>query len=83
MTTETLKFIKESMEQLEVPYEFNVWTSDLVFPYVVGEYTEIESFEADDLQEESTFLLTATTNTCFMDLEEIQVHLILHLKMEL
>lgn len=72
MTTEALKFIKESMEQLELPYEFLVWTSDLVFPYIVGEYTEVESFEGDDLQEETNFLLTATTNTCFMDLEEIK-----------
>lgn len=72
MTTESLKFISESMEQLQIPYEFLVWTSDLVFPYVVGEYTEIEPFEGDDGQEETNFLLTATTNTCFMDLEEIK-----------
>lgn len=71
MTTEALKFINESMEQLQIPYEFIVWSSDLVFPYVVGEYTEIEPLNEDG-QEETTFLLTATSNNNFMELEEIK-----------
>ena len=41
MTIESLKFIKEQLDEI-ISYEFGRWSSDLVYPYWVGEYSEIE-----------------------------------------
>lgn len=52
-----LKFIKEQMDILAVPYEFDEWTSDVKYPYFVGEITEDEPTTEDGC-ECSTFILT-------------------------
>lgn len=71
MTTEALKYISDSLESLHIPYEFMIWTRKLSFPYVIGEYTEIESLNEDGM-EQGTFLLTLTTDKSYLTLEEIK-----------
>lgn len=71
MTTEALAYINESLESLDIPYEFMGWTKDLLFPYFTGEYTEIESLNEDGM-EQGTMLLTGTTKNGYLELEEIR-----------
>lgn len=71
MTKEALKYINACMEELNIPYEFMVWGSDLVFPYFVGEYQEQTPMNEDGL-EEGTFILTGTNTGNFLDLENIK-----------
>ena len=52
-----LKFINEQMSVLAIPYEFGEWTSDVRYPYWVGEIAETEPF-TEDGAEESTLILT-------------------------
>lgn len=52
-----LKFIAEQMDVLNVPYEFGEWTSNIQYPYFVGEITEEPSI-TEDGAEESTLILT-------------------------
>lgn len=66
-----LKFIKEQMSLLDIPYEFMEWTSPIQYPYVVGEYTETPTLDEDG-KEESTMILTATTRGAWLELEEIK-----------
>ena len=51
-----LKFIKESMEELGLNYEFMEWKNEPVYPYFTGEYQETEPYTEDGLCE-STFIL--------------------------
>lgn len=52
-----LNFINEQMDILEVPYEFGEWTSEIIYPYTVGEITE-EPVTTEDGLEESILILT-------------------------
>lgn len=51
-----LQFINEQMDILSVPYELNEWTSEVQYPYCVGEFTE-EPTMTEDGFEQSTLLL--------------------------
>ena len=66
-----LQFINEQMETLEIPYEFGEWTSDVQYPYFVGECTEVESVTEDGASEFS-FILTGFHRGDFITLEEIK-----------
>ena len=66
-----LKFIKQQMSILAIPYEFMQWSSELRYPYWVGEYTETPTM-TEDGYEESTFILTGTTRGTWLELEEIK-----------
>lgn len=68
---ETLKFIKDQMGILGIPYEFGEWTSDIKYPYFVGEFTEPES-TTEDGKEEPYFILTGFNRGKYIDLEEIK-----------
>ena len=68
---EKLKFINEQLEAIGVPYEFGEWSSDVVYPYFVGEITE-EPTMTEDGQESSTMLLTGFTRNGYMELETIK-----------
>lgn len=68
---EALKFIKEQMNILAVPYEFDEWTSAVEYPYFVGEIVE-EPTETEDGKEESTMILTGFTRGKYIALEEIK-----------
>ena len=65
---EKLKFINEQLEDIGVPYEFGEWSSDVVYPYFVGEITE-EPTMTEDGMEPSTMLLTGFTRGSYLDLE--------------
>lgn len=54
-----LKFIKNEMKQLKIPYDFDEWRKDLTFPYFVGEILEIPTLDEDG-QSQYQFILTGT-----------------------
>lgn len=68
---EKLKFINEQLKALNIPYEFGEWTSDVQYPYFVGEITEDEP-ETEDGAETSTFILTGTHKGSYLDLIKIK-----------
>ena len=66
-----LKFIKEQMDILTVPYEFGEWTSDVQYPYFVGEYSE-DPPTTEDGFEQSTFILNGFHRGKCIDLETVK-----------
>lgn len=67
-----LKFINEQMDVLAVPYEFgDEWTSEVKYPYFVGEFTE-EPPTTEDGAEQSTLLLTGFNRGGYIELETIK-----------
>lgn len=68
---EVKKFIKEQMEFLGVPYEFGEWTSEIKYPYFVGEVNEPDPTTEDGL-EEPYFILTGFNRGKYIDLEIIR-----------
>ena len=72
-----LKYIKEQLNLLAIPYEFGEWTSDVTYPYYVGEITEDPSM-TEDGAEESTLILTGFNRGRMLDLmvgkEKIKRH---------
>ena len=72
MTIEGLGYLNSMFESLGIPYELEQWNSpDIPNTYWVGEYIEVESLNEDGL-DESTFVLTGTTNQKFKDLETVK-----------
>ena len=69
MTQESLAYINTALTNAHINYEFMEWTSDLVYPYFVGEYSEPEPMNEDGMQE-STFMITGTTDGTWLSLEE-------------
>lgn len=72
-----LKFINEQMDILGIPYEFGEWTSNIAYPYFVGEITEEEP-TTEDGYEQSTFMLTGFHRGSYISLEEIKAKLYKH-----
>ena len=68
MSGEVLKIISDDMTALGLNYAFLRWTSDVIYPYFIGEYTEEPNVTEDNLQDTS-FLITGTTRGSFIDLE--------------
>ena len=69
-----LQFINEQMDILSVPYEFGEWTSNVQYPYFVGEITE-EPTATEDGFEQSTFILNGFnrgSEDVLLGLEEIK-----------
>lgn len=66
-----LKFINEQMDILAVPYEFGEWTSEIQYPYSVGEITE-DPVTTEDGLEESTLILTCFHRGKYIDLETVK-----------
>ena len=62
------KFISDQMDILSIPYEFGMWTSDVIYPYFVGEITE-EPPTTEDGLEESSLILTGFHRGKYIDLE--------------
>lgn len=52
-----LGFINEQFDKLAIPFEFLEWTSEVKYPYYVGEITE-EPPMTEDGFEQSTLLVT-------------------------
>ena len=79
MTIEGLGYMNSMFESLGIPYEFMQWNSPNVpNTYWVGEYIEAESLNEDGM-EESTFILTGTTNQNFLVLESVKQTIKQHL----
>lgn len=68
---DALKFINEQMSAIGVPYELNEWTSEIQYPYFVGELTEDPTTTEDGL-EEATMLLTGFHRGDYIDLETVK-----------
>ena len=66
-----LKFIADQMDMIEVPYEFGEWSSDIKYPYTVGEFTE-EPTMTEDGYEQSTLLLTVFHRGKRIDMETVK-----------
>lgn len=71
MTIESLKYVNNALTDAGIAYEYERWESDLIYPYFVGEYTEPEMENEDGLQE-STFIITGTTDGTWLSLEEVK-----------
>ncbi len=69
MSIATLNIISDSMQSLGINYEFGAWTSEVVYPYYVGEYQETPSLNEDGMQE-TTFILTGFARGKWLELEE-------------
>ena len=68
---EALKFIADQMAALEIPYEFGEWTSDVKYPYFVGEIIE-EPTDTEDGAESSSVILVGFHKGKYITLEEIK-----------
>ena len=66
-----LKFISDELGAIAVPYEFGEWTSDIQYPYFVGEITESPTV-TEDGYEESYMLLNGFTRGKYVDLERMK-----------
>ena len=66
-----LKFLKEQMDILGIPYEFGEWTTNVQYPYFVGEITEDEA-TTEDGYERSTFMLNGFTRDKYISLEQLK-----------
>lgn len=71
MSIAALNIISESLEKLGINYEFGEWTSEIVYPYFVGEYTEVPALNEDGMQE-TTFILNGFSRGSWLELEEIK-----------
>lgn len=68
MSKDALKIISDKLTGAGINYEFGEWTSDVIYPYFVGEYQESEPMTEDGLIE-STFILTGFSRGSWLDLE--------------
>lgn len=66
-----LSFISDQMSKIGVNYEFDTWTSDIVYPYFVGEFHEDEP-TTEDGAETSYIILTGFNRGGYMPLEEVK-----------
>lgn len=69
MTKEVLAFISSQLTEAGINYEYGEWTSDVSYPYFVGEYSESEPMTEDGLHE-ADFILNGFTKGSWLDLEE-------------
>lgn len=69
MSINVLSAVNSAMKKAGLNYEFGEWSSDIVYPYWVGEYQEYESMTEDGLQETS-FTLTGFSRGKWLQLEK-------------
>lgn len=67
-----LKFINEQMDILSVPYEFGEWTSEIQYPYFVGELSTPDEFTTEDGKRETTMFLLGFHRGDYLDLEMVK-----------
>lgn len=68
MNTETLSYINKLLKESGIHYSFVRWNGELVFPYWIGEYSEVDSIYEDGMVE-SDFILTGTTEESWLTLQ--------------
>jgi hypothetical protein len=66
-----LGIIATELNNIGVPYEFMRWTSDVEYPYFIGEYSETPT-ASENGYKESTLILTGTAKKDWLDLERIR-----------
>lgn len=64
---EILKMIDMCLTEAGINYEFMEWTSEIVYPYFVGEYNELEP-QNESGERETTFTLNGFTRGSFSEL---------------
>lgn len=69
MNTETLSYINRLLIDSGLHYSFVRWNGELVFPYWIGEYSEVDSIYEDGMVE-SDFILTGTTEESWLTLQQ-------------
>lgn len=67
-----LKFINDQMNILSVPYEFGEWTSEIQYPYFVGELSTPDEFTTEDGKRETTMFLLGFHRGKYLDLETVK-----------
>ena len=65
MNTETLSYIAKLLKESGLHYSFVRWNGKLIFPYWIGEYSEVDSIYEDGMVE-SDFILTGTTEESWL-----------------
>lgn len=71
MTMEKLKFINRGLKSVGVPYEYGMWSSEVQYPYFVGEITEEEPTTEDGFTE-STLTLEGFHRGEYIELERVK-----------
>ena len=71
MSPELLTYINDVLTQNGINYEFMRWTTDIVYPYFVGEFIEPEP-QSEDGGHDVTFLLTGHTRGSYLELIEVK-----------
>ena len=69
MTDESLKYISDTLESAGINYEFGEYTSELQYPYFVGEYAETD-VENEDGMQETTLILSGFSRDSWLTLEK-------------
>ena len=64
-----LSAVNQGMNEAGLNYEFGEWKSDVVYPYWVGEYQELNPLNEDGMHETS-FILTGFTRGSRLELEK-------------
>lgn len=67
--TAVLKFIGDLLTTNSINYEFFEWTSDIVYPYFVGEYSEVD-FDSESGYKECDFTLNGFSRDSWKTLED-------------
>ena len=68
MSVNVLTAVSKSMNEAGLNYEFGRWDSEVVYPFWVGEYQEIDPINEDGLYDTS-FILTGFTRGSRLELE--------------
>ena len=68
-----LKIIADEMDALGINYDFEEWKGKPTYPYVTGEYQEVESLDEDG-EQETQFILNVFARgiTAYADMEEVK-----------
>ena len=64
-----LGIVSKEMQNIDVPYEYMRWTSNVQYPYWIGEYSETTT-DTEDGYNEYTLMVTGTTKGTWLELEE-------------
>lgn len=67
MTETVLGIVNNELKKIGVPYEFMRWTSDVRYPYWIGEFTESPT-DTEDGYQDCTFMLTGTIKGSWLEL---------------
>lgn len=68
-TTNKYDFISQQLRSIGIPYEFGEWTSDIKYPYFVGEQSTPEEITTEDGKETTTFFITGFRRGKLAELE--------------